>query len=446
MKITTITTNYDENKLLETTMVTEGTEVGNMNVVNLYPDVMYQKIRGFGGAFTEAAGYTLSKLSEENQKEIAEAYFGEDGIGYTMGRTHINSCDFSLSNYAYVEDPEDSNLDTFTRERDQLYIVPFIRLAQQVSKEHIEFLASPWSPPAFMKTNGKMNQGGKLKEEYRKLWAEYICRYIKDCREDGIPVNMITIQNEPEATQEWDSCRYSAVEEMEFVRDYLGPVMKEQGLSDVEIYIWDHNKEIMYERAKDILKDEKAAEYIAGVGFHWYTGDHFEAVSLVREQFPDKELLFTEGCVEYSRFMDSNDVYKAEMYAHDILGNLNAGMNGYIDWNLVLDEKGGPNHVNNLCAAPIMCDCTSGTYEKRLSYYYVGHFSKYIHRGARRIAVTKYTDQIEVTAFLNPDGEKIVVLLNKQNSNIPVVLREYGKGTELIVKAHSIVTLRIEEN
>lgn len=446
MKITTITTNYDENKLLETTMVTEGTEVGNMNVVNLYPDVMYQKIRGFGGAFTEAAGYTLSKLSEEKQKEIAEAYFGEDGIGYTMGRTHINSCDFSLSNYAYVEDPEDSNLDTFTRERDQLYIVPFIRLAQQVSKEHIEFLASPWSPPAFMKTNGEMNHGGKLKEEYRKLWAEYICRYIKDCREDGIPVNMITIQNEPEATQEWDSCRYSAVEEMEFVRDYLGPVMKEQGLSDVEIYIWDHNKEIMYERAKDILKDEKAAEYIAGVGFHWYTGDHFEAVSLVREQYPDKELLFTEGCVEYSRFMDSNDVYKAEMYAHDILGNLNAGMNGYIDWNLVLDEKGGPNHVNNLCAAPIMCDCNSGTYEKRLSYYYVGHFSKYIHCGARRIAVTKYTDQIEVTAFLNPDGEKVVVLLNKQNSDIPVVLREYGKGSELIVKAHSIVTLRIEEN
>lgn len=446
MKITTITTNYDENKLLETTMVTEGTEVGNMNVVNLYPDVMYQKIRGFGGAFTEAAGYTLSKLSEEKQKEIAEAYFGEDGIGYTMGRTHINSCDFSLSNYAYVEDPEDSNLDTFTRERDQLYIVPFIRLAQQVSKEHIEFLASPWSPPAFMKTNGEMNHGGKLKEEYRKLWAEYICRYIKDCREDGIPVNMITIQNEPEATQEWDSCRYSAVEEMEFVRDYLGPVMKEQGLSDVEIYIWDHNKEIMYERAKDILKDEKAAEYIAGVGFHWYTGDHFEAVSLVREQYPDKGLLFTEGCVEYSRFMDSNDVYKAEMYAHDILGNLNAGMNGYIDWNLVLDEKGGPNHVNNLCAAPIMCDCNCGTYEKRLSYYYVGHFSKYIHRGARRIAVTKYTDQIEVTAFLNPDGEKVVVLLNKQNSDIPVVLREYGKGSELIVKAHSIVTLRIEEN
>ena len=446
MKITTITTNYDENKLLETTMVTEGTEVGNMNVVNLYPDVMYQKIRGFGGAFTEAAGYTLSKLCEEKQKEIAEAYFGEDGIGYTMGRTHINSCDFALSNYAYVEDPEDSNLDTFTRERDQLYIVPFIRLAQQVSKEHIEFLASPWSPPAFMKTNGEMNHGGKLKEEYRKLWAEYICRYIKDCREDGIPVNMITIQNEPEATQEWDSCRYSAVEEMEFVRDYLGPVMKEQGLSDVEIYIWDHNKEIMYERAKDILKDEKAAEYIAGVGFHWYTGDHFEAVSLVREQYPDKELLFTEGCVEYSRFMDSNDVYKAEMYAHDILGNLNAGMNGYIDWNLVLDEKGGPNHVNNLCAAPIMCDCNSGTYEKRLSYYYVGHFSKYIHCGARRIAVTKYTDQIEVTAFLNPDGEKVVVLLNKQNSDIPVVLREYGKGSELIVKAHSIVTLRIEEN
>jgi glucosylceramidase len=445
MKITTITTNYNEGKFFETSKQIQGTEVGNMQVVNLYPDVTYQKIRGFGGAFTESAGYTLSNLSKDKQKEIAEAYFGESGIGYTLGRTHINSCDFSLGNYAYVEDSQDTDLDTFTRERDQLYIVPFIRMAQQVSREKIEFLASPWSPPAFMKTNNEMNHGGKLREEYRKLWAEYICKYIKDCREDGIPINMITVQNEPEAIQEWDSCCYSATEEMEFVRDYLGPVMKEQGLGEVKIYIWDHNKEIMYERARDILQDEKAAEYIAGVGFHWYTGDHFEAVSLVREQYPDKELLFTEGCVEYSRFMDSNDVYKAEMYAHDILGNLNAGMNGYLDWNLVLDEKGGPNHVNNFCAAPIMCDCSNGTYEKRLSYYYIGHFSKYIHVGAKRIAVTKYTEKIEVTAFQNPDGEKVVVLLNKQDCDIPIVLRESGKGTELIVKAHSIVTLCIEE-
>ena len=445
MKITITTTNYKEGKFLETDKQVQGTKVGPMQVVNLYPDITYQQIRGFGGAFTESAGYTILKLSKEKQKEIAEAYFGEGGIGYTLGRMHINSCDFSLGNYAYVEDPQDKNLDTFTREREQLYMVPFIRLAQQVSKEKLEFLASPWSPPAFMKTNEEMNHGGKLKEEYRQLWAEYICKYIKDCREDGIPVNMITVQNEPEAIQEWDSCCYSAAEEMEFVRDYLGPIMKEKGLGDVKIFIWDHNKEIMYERAKDILQDEKAAKYIAGVGFHWYTGDHFEAVSLVREKYPDKELLFTEGCVEYSRFMDSNDVYKAEMYAHDILGNLNAGMNGYLDWNLVLDEKGGPNHVNNLCAAPIMCDCVNGTYEKRLSYYYIGHFSKYIRVGARRIAVTKYTEKIEATAFVNPDGEKVVVLLNKQDGDIPVVLREYGKGTELIVKAHSIVTLCIEK-
>ncbi|WP_310602038.1 glycoside hydrolase family 30 protein [Anaerosporobacter sp.] len=445
MKITTITTDYNEGKFLETTNVTEGVEVGAMNVVNLYPDVTYQEIRGFGGAFTEAAGYTVSKLSEEKQKEIAEAYFGESGIGYSLARTHINSCDFALGNYAYVEDETDTKLETFTRERDYQYIVPFIRLAQEVSRDEIEFLASPWSPPAFMKTNGEMNHGGQLKEEYRKLWAEYICKYIKECQADNIPISKITVQNEPEATQEWDSCRYSAIEEMEFVRDYLGPTLKEQGLGDIKVYIWDHNKEIMFERAKDILQDEKASEYIAGIGFHWYTGDHFEAVSLVKEQFPDKELLFTEGCVEFSRFMDSNDVYKAEMYAHDILGNLNAGMNGYYDWNLVLDEKGGPNHVNNLCAAPIMCDCTTGTFEKRLSYYYVGHFSKYIRRGAKRIATTRYSEQIEVTAFVNPDGEKVVVLLNKQDKDMPVSLREYGMGTDLVVKAHSIVTLRIEE-
>lgn len=445
MKITTITTNYKEKKFMEVTSVVQATEVGSNHIVNLYLDVTYQQIRGFGGAFTEASGYVVSTLSEETQREIANAYFGEEGIGYTLGRTHINSCDFALGNYDYLENKEDRTLDTFSRERDRKYIVPLIQLAQKVSNHQIEFLASPWSPPAFMKTNGEMNHGGKLKEEYKRLWAKYICKYIKDCQLDEIPITMVTVQNEPEATQTWDSCRYSGKEEMEFVRDYLGPTMEEEGLKDVEIYIWDHNKEIMYERAKEILEDEIASKYIAGIGFHWYTGDHFEAVSLVKEKFPDKQLLFTEGCVEYSRFMDSDDVYKAEMYAHDILGNLNAGMSGYFDWNLVLDEKGGPNHVGNYCAAPIMCNCNDGTYKKRLSYYYIGHFSKYIKKGARRIAITKYTDKIEATGFVNLNGEKVVVLLNKQENDIPVCLREYGKGTEFIVKAHSIVTLLIHK-
>lgn len=445
MKIKAITTDYNNNILMEESKTIDGYEVGAMNVINIYPDITYQEIYGFGGAFTEASGVNLSKLSEKNQKEIVEAYFGSNGIHYTLGRTHINSCDFALGNYAYVEDEKDTELKTFNRDRDREYIVPFIKAAQKVSGGNIKFLASPWSPPSYMKTNGEMNHGGSLKKEYQKTWALYIATYIKDCKKDGIEIEMLTVQNEPEATQTWDSCRYSAKDEMEFVRDYLGPTLQEEGLGQVKIYVWDHNKEIVFERAKEILKDPVAADYIAGVAFHWYTGDHFEAVQLVKEQYPQKKLLFTEGCVEYSRFMDSNEVYKAEMYAHDILGNLNAGMNGYMDWNLLLDHEGGPNHVNNYCAAPIMCNTNEDTYEKRLSFYYIGHFSKYILPGAKRIAATRYTDLLEVTAFINPSGEKVVVLLNKGEQELPFSLREYGIGVDMKIKPHSIMTLLINE-
>ena len=410
-------------------------------VVNVYPEITYQTIQGFGGAFTEASGYNLSLLSQEKQEEILKAYFSEEGLAYNLCRTHINSCDFALGNYAYVEDESDHELSTFSLDRDKKYILPMIQKAMNLSMQPIQFLASPWSPPAFMKTNGEMNHGGKLKEESARLWAQYIARYLKEYRALGIPIDRITIQNEPEAVQTWDSCIYTGEEERDFVKNHLGPVLKEEGLGEVKIIIWDHNKEILYDRARVVLDDPEAAQYVSGVAFHWYTGDHFESIGLVHDRYPKMELLFTEGCVEYSRFMDSNETYKAEMYAHDILGNLNEGMNGYIDWNLLLDQEGGPNHVRNYCASPIMCDTNKNTYEKRLSYYYIGHFSRYIKPGAKRIATTRYTDRLEVTAAINADGSKVVVLLNRSEDELPVCLREVTDCVSFSVPAHSLLTL-----
>lgn len=444
MRIRTVTTDYHKNLFLQESEEFIATEVGCNQVVAIYPELTYQTIRGFGGAFTESSGYNFSKLSKEKKEIVLNAYFGKDGIHYTLGRTHINSCDFSLSNYAYLNKDEDID-QKFNRDRDREYIVPMIKAAIECSDDNISFLASPWSPPSFMKTNLDMNHGGELKEEYKRDWAKYIVTYIKDCKKDGITISMLTVQNEPEATQVWDSCRYSAAQEMEFVRDYLGPILAEEGLSDVKIYVWDHNKELLYERSKAILSNTKAREYISGVAFHWYTGDHFEALDLVREQFPEQELLFTEGCVEYGRFFDSSEVWKAEMYAHDILGNLNHGMHGYMDWNLLLDEKGGPNHVGNFCQAPIMCNVEEDSIQFNLSYYYIGQFSKYIMPGAKRIAYTKYTDLVEVAAFINPNKERVVVLLNKSEKEVSVVLKENGIGREVKVNSHSIVTVLFTE-
>jgi glucosylceramidase len=256
---------------------------------------------------------------------------------------------------------------------------------------------------------------------------------------------MITVQNEPDSVQTWDSCTYTGEEEREFVKNYLGPILKEEGLEDIKLFVWDHNKESIYTRAKTILMDETAAKYVDGVAFHWYTGDHFEEVALVRDAYPDKLLYFTEGCVEYSRFADTDEIRKAEMYAHDMIGNFNAGMQAFIDWNLLLDEKGGPNHVGNYCAAPIMSNESKNEIIKNLSYYYIGHFSRFVKPGAKRIATSRYTDKLEVTGFLNPDQERVVIILNKNEQDVPVSIFEYGKGQTILAEARSIITVTYYE-
>ncbi len=410
-------------------------------LINIYPEVEYQKLIGFGGALTEASGYTLHQMSEEVYAKVIEDYFGKDGLNYTFCRTHIDSCDFSLGNYSAVTDPEDTELKTFSLERDEKYILPMVRKAQETSEKKISFLLSPWSPPAFMKTNGQKNQGGKLKPEFRGLWAKYLSKYISEYKKLGVDVAALSVQNEPKAVQSWDSCVYTAKEEGEFVAEFLAPQLKADGLGDIDVIVWDHNKERAYERARDVLAIGNNREDVDGVGFHWYSGDHFESLEILRKVYPDKKLIYTEGCVEYSRFGGASQLKNAQMYGHDILGNLNGGMNAYIDWNIVLDEKGGPNHVGNFCDAPIMCDTKNNTYEKKLSYTYIGHFSKYIVPGAVRVGYTKYTDRLEVTAFKNPDGTFAVVVLNRTKEAIPFIVRLDGQLCKLEAEADSISTL-----
>lgn len=411
-----------------------------MQQVKVYPDVTYQELLGMGGAITEAAASTYAKMSKAKQEELLELYFGEKGNRYNFCRTHIQSCDFALGNYAYIENPEDKELKSFNMERDRQYILPFIKAAKENESELV-LLASPWSPPAFMKTNGDMNHGGKLKKEYAKMWASMIARYVSEYKKEGIHISRLTVQNEPNATQTWDSCLFTASEEREYVCQHLREALDETGNTEVKINIWDHNKERVLDRAIESLNTKEAHEKIDGIAFHWYTGDHFEALQEVRNRFPEKELIFTEGCVECSRFATENQIAHAEMYAHDIIGNFNAGMNGYIDWNIYLDEQGGPNHVQNYCDAPVMCNVKEDTIDVKRSYYYIGHFSRFIKRGAKRMLVSRFTDKIEATGFVNPDGSKVTVLLNRTDEPQSFTFCENNQVCDLTVPAHSIKTL-----
>lgn len=429
------------------------TEKGSLNFINdveswngflkVYPEVEYQEIEGFGGAFTEASTTTLNKLNPELQKKVMESYFdGQLGLGYTLCRTHINSCDFSLENYSYVEDG-DEDLSTFDISRDKASLIPVIKEAKALAGSSLRLFASPWSPPGWMKTNGMMNFGGKLLPKYRQTWAKYIAKYLQLYSEEGINMWGLSIQNEPDAVQTWDSCIYSAEDERDFVRDYLAPTLESQGFGDTNIIIWDHNKDNLYERAKVAYTDPEAYKAIWGAGFHWYSGDHFGDLEAVHHAFPDKKLLFTEGCIEGG--VKLGDWSVGERYGHHIIGDLNHWANGWVDWNILLDEIGGPNHVRNYCDAPIIADTQNQQLHFQSSYYYIGHIAKFVRPGAKRIGCSVYHDKLESTAFKNTDGSLVVVVMNRTDDVIPYRFTlEPGKISTVTSLPHSIQTIVID--
>lgn len=438
-KVKVILTSKDTNDRLAEKEALCFENKGNEKVdIELNPSRTYQSIIGFGGAFTEAAAYTLSRMSEDKRKEVIESYFDkEKGLGYSIGRVHIHSCDFALGNYTYVED-YDTDLKSFDISRDRKWVLPLVKDAMKVRGEEITLLASPWSPPAWMKTNNEMNHGGKLLPEYRDAWAKYYTKFIRAYEKEGINIWGITVQNEPEAVQTWDSCIYTELEERDFVRDYLGPTMHAEGLQDVKILIWDHNRDIMVRRAAGVLSDPEAAKYVWGTGFHWYVSEDFESVGKVHEMFPDKHLLFTEGCQEGGVKLGA--WFTGERYARNMIGDLNNWTEGYLDWNIVLDEEGGPNHVRNFCDAPIIADTRTNELIYESSYYYIGHFSKYIKPGAVRIGVDNSNEKLQVASFLNTDGTIAAVVMNEKDEAIDFKLGCEDKALSLRLEAHSIAT------
>jgi glucosylceramidase len=374
----------------------------------------FQKLQGFGGAFTESAATTWLKLGQALREQVLRDYFDpEFGHGYSFCRVHMGSCDFSLGNYSHVELPDDIQLNSFSIDRDKQALIPFIKAAQKVAPQPIQLLASPWSPPAWMKTNRQMNRGGELRPEFAGHWAQYFVRFIQEYEAQGIPIWGVTVQNEPQANQAWDSCIYSAEQERDFIRDHLGPALEKANLAHVKIVAWDHNRDEMVERVSVIFSDKEASKFVWGTGFHWYVENHFDHVQLVHDAWPDKHLLFTEGCQEGGPHL--GDWGLGERYAQSIINDLNRWTVGWIDWNLLLDQTGGPNHVCNLCSAPIIAMTTEDRIEKQSSYDYLGHFSRFIKTGAQRILCAANKEVLECTAFLNPDASIALVVMNRSD-------------------------------
>ena len=413
------------------------------------PTKTFQTFIGIGGALTDASAETYAKLPKEKQREILQKYYDpQKGIGYTIGRTNINSCDFSSDSYTYVS-KNDKDLKTFSIAHDKLYRISFIRQVIAAAGGKLTLFVSPWSPPAWMKDNNDMLHGGKLLPAFYQSWANYYVKFIRAYAKEGIPIWGLSIQNEPMAKQTWESCNYTAEEERDFIKNYLGPALQKSGLGDKKIIAWDHNRDLIYQRASTILSDPAAAKYVWGIGFHWYEdwtggGKIFENVKRVQESFPNAKLIFTEGCAERFDRNQINNWKWGEVYGRSMINDFNDGTVGWTDWNILLDEQGGPNHAGNFCFAPVHADTKTGELFYLNSFYYIGHFSKFIRPGAKRISSSSSRGQLLTTAFRNTDGKIAVVVMNQGGDKISYRLWIAGKAAELVSLPHSIQTLMVE--
>ena len=448
----------------------------NIVTINLNPKVKFQTITGFGGAFTESSAYLLNRLSEGNRKKIMNAYFSENGANYSLTRTHINSCDFSLKHYAYDMVDGDRNLEHFSIEEDKKNnLIPMILEARSISKDGFNIIASPWTAPPWMKDN-KAWVSGKLLPEYHDTWALYFSKYIDAYKKEGIDIWGITVENEPNGNgNNWESMLFSPKEMTDFVQNYLGPKLKSDGKGAVKILGYDQNRAGLKEWVDEMYRDEKSSKYFSGTAIHWYesTYEYFpEALQYAHNKAPQKYLIETEGCVdsEIPKWHDDAWYWKKEAtdwgwdyagekekylhpkyapvnrYATDIIGCLNNWVDGWIDWNMVLDKQGGPNWFKNWCVAPIIVDPDKDEVYFTPLYYTMAHFSKFIRPQAVKIGCEIDNKELMATAVLNPDGKIALVVFNPTESKQTIEIHLNNKNTFISIDAKALQTITIKTN
>jgi glucosylceramidase len=421
----------------------EITLTSNAYLIEIDTKKTFQSHLGFGGSLTEAAAYTIKEnQSEAWTKKMLSYYFTDEGLGYNWTRIHMNSSDFALGNYTYVQQG-DVDLKTFSLAREEWYVLPVLQQLLTI-KPTTHILISPWSPPGWMKDNNQMNHGGSLLPQYASTWANYYVCFIQALQQRGIHPWGVTVQNEPAAKQVWDSCLYTAVQERDFIKHYLGPALKQHFTDKIKLLVWDHNRDLMLERVTPIYQDKEASQYVWGTAFHWYGEEAFANVGKTASLFPEKHLLFTEGCIEGGPRIGAWET--GERYAKNIIGDFLQGNEGFIDWNLFLNEQGGPNHVGNYCDAPILFDRRTQQPIFNSSFYIIGHFSKFIVPGSIRVEIKNpLPDGVFGVAYSRPDQQVVVVLLNTTSIAVAFSFKIDEVEQSFTLPAKAIATILFNE-
>jgi glucosylceramidase len=448
------------------------TAEANSEIIKLNPEQKFQEIAGIGGAFTGSSASVLNQLSKEKRDEVILAYFAPEGAAYSLMRAQIGGSDFSVYSYSFAETPGDMELKDFSIKEDEKELLPLIKDAQKISKDGFNILGSPWTAPRWMKDNNAW-YGGSLKTECYPTWALYLSKYIKAYEKEGIPIWGITPENEPVGNGgQWDSMIFTPEQMRDFIKNHLGPQFEKDKINS-KILCFDQNRDEVSKWAETILSDKNAAKYIWGTAVHWYasTTSWFpEVLDSVHNKFPDKQIMHTEACVDNDVPVWKNDEWywsklatdwgyewaaekdkhlhpmyvPVSRYANDIIGGINSWLTGWIDWNIVLDDKGGPNHAKNWAVAPVLVKPETGEIYYTPLFYVLNHFSKYIRPGAHRIGVECSTKNLMVTACLNKDKKIAVEVYNSTENAINYSIQLGGKNIKTVIPRNAIQTIVIQ--
>lgn len=388
----------------------------------------YQEIMGFGGAFTDAATMTIKSLSAQAQEKLIGSYFHPTGIEYTFGRIPMASCDFSKRIYSYDDQVDDFELKYFNlTDEDLLYKIPVIKAALNMSKRHIKFFGSPWSSPFWMKTNNNMTGKGTIKGQpgfgYFKSWALYFVKFVQEYKKNGVQIWGLTAQNEPSDGLidhfPFQCLGWTPEFQRDFIATDLGPALEQAGLENISLMILDDQRVFLPYWAETVLHDPVAANYVSGIAIHWYEDLIVPTIALDRtyEQFGQKYfMLNTEACeqdlINKNRSVLLGNWYRAERYFRDIMQDLRHKVSGWVDWNMALDTKGGPNWQDNRADSPIIVNATSDEFYKQPMFYAMGHFSKFVVPGSKMIELINKPGNIDMLTFLRPDNSIAALLGN----------------------------------
>jgi glucosylceramidase len=496
-------------------------------LVKINPEIIKQEIDGIGSSFTEASAFVLAHLDKETRAEVMEKIYGETGANFSLTRTHIGSCDFCVEGkYSYLDKKADTELTSFSIDPDKkgfdkdkypgivdpaYDLLPMIKEAIEIKNKQedndLRIVASAWTAPPWMKDiedyfikgtpeNNFQGTGGKLKTQYEKTYADYLIRYLKEYKKEGVDIWGITPVNEPHGNNgQWESMHFTPESQNLFIKNYLGPKLFDNGFNNVNLLIYDQNRDGLEHWTDIILGDEETAKYVYGSAVHWYesTNKVYEGVfEKVNAKFPDKAIIHTEGCIDDlgkdapngitdpERFKEQqwfdNDSFwwnenatdwgysalwqgvnsedhpiytPVHRYARNIIVSIDHWLKGWIDWNVVLDQRGGPNHVGNFCGAPIMIDTESKHIYYTPIYYVLAQFSRTIRPGDKAVQTEKILDGLDddalhTCATINDSNLLTIQLLNTTKEPLEFSLQIGDEYAKIKMVPNSVQTIQIQ--